>query len=183
MTPTARRQYLSVLTMMLLVALATPVSAQDASLPGGASTLNETHGAWAVACVITTEGERRQIRHCGLSQTQWHSQTRQRALAIELRPEGDGVSGALILPFGLALASGITYQLDEGQAGAPQPFRTCLPAGCQVDIAFDARTVEGLKVSDILKVKASADGGREIVFSISLAGFSSAHERTVTLMQ
>ena len=77
----------------------------------------------------------------------------------------------------------VSYQFDEGEAGVPQHFRTCLPAGCLVDIAFDARTVESLKVGDILKVKATADGGQEIVLSIPLTGFSSAYDRVVALMQ
>ncbi|PRD41310.1 invasion-like protein [Phyllobacterium phragmitis] len=167
--------------MMVVAALTVPAPAQEVSLPGGASTLNETHGAWTVTCAIATQGDGERAKRCALSQTQLHGQTRQRALAIELLPEEDGVDGTLVLPFGLALASGVTYQLDEGEAGAPQHFRTCLPAGCLIDIAFDARTVASLKTGDVLKVKATADGGQEMVLSISLTGFSSAYDRVVAL--
>jgi invasion protein IalB len=182
MPVSTKRHTISSLTMML-VALAVPAPAQEVSLPGGASTLNETHGAWTVTCAIATQEDGGPVTRCALSQTQLHSQTRQRALAIELHPEGDGVDGMLVLPFGLAIASGVSYQLDEGEAGVPQHFRTCLPAGCLIDIAFDARTMESLKVGDALKVKATADGGKEMVLSISLAGFSSAYDRVVALTQ
>jgi invasion protein IalB len=169
--------------MMLIATVAMPASAQEVSLPGGANTLNETHGAWTVTCAIRTRGDSGKAKRCALSQTQLHSQTRQRALAIELHSEGGGVKGALVLPFGLALASGVTYQLDEGETGAPQHFRTCLPIGCLVDIAFDAGTVASLEAGDVLNVKATADGGQEMAFSISLAGFSSAYDRAVELMR
>ena len=178
-----KRKIIASLAMMLVAALAMPAPAQEAGLPGGANTLNETHGAWTVTCAIGTRGDGGQARRCALSQTQLHSQTRQRALAIELHPEEDGVNGALVLPFGLALAPGVTYQLDEGTVGAVQHFRTCLPVGCLVDVAFDAGTVASLKAGDALTIKATADGGPEMAFSISLTGFSSAYDRVVELMR
>lgn len=183
MPVSAKPHIISALTLISVAAFAMPATAQEVSLPGGASTLNETHGAWTVTCAIASQGDGGPVKRCALSQTQLQSQTRQRALAIELHPEGNGVDGSLILPFGLALASGVTYQFDEGEAGASQQFRTCLPAGCLIDIAFDASTVESLKVGHVLKINASADGGQEITFSVSLAGFSSAYDRVVALMR
>ena len=67
------------------------------------------------------------------------------------------------------------------QAGAVQPFRTCLPVGCIVDIAFDADSVASLRAGSQLDIIAAADGGREIIIAISLAGFSSAHDRMSAL--
>ncbi|WP_416208084.1 invasion associated locus B family protein [Chelativorans sp. M5D2P16] len=117
-------------------------------------------------------------KRCAFSQ-----QTRQRVLAIELRPENEGVRGTLVLPFGLALENGITSQLEDGAEGAVQHFRICLPVGCVVDVAFDASTVASLRADNQLNVKATADGGQEMVFSVSLSGFSSAHDRVATLLQ
>lgn len=178
-----KHKTIPLIAMMALAALVAPVSAQEVGLPGGASTLNETHGDWFVTCAVQTQADGSKIKLCAFSQQQVAGQSRQRALAIELRPEGDSVKGALVLPFGLALQKGVTYQLDEGAVGAVQTFRTCLPAGCLIDIAFDARTVESLKVGDVLKVKATADGGQEMTFSVSLTGFSSAYDRIVALME
>ena len=171
------------LIVALVASIAMPASAQEPSLPGGANTLNETHGAWTVTCAIAAPRGSKKARHCALSQTQLQSKTRARALAIELRPKGNGVSGILDLPFGLALADGVTYQLDDGEIGAPHSFRTCLPVGCLVDIAFDARAVANFKHGNALKVEATADGGQKVVFTISLDGFSSAYDRVIALMK
>jgi len=78
------RRAIGPLTTLAVFGLALPALAQEASLPGGASTLNETHGAWTVICAIGTQAESRPVKYCAMSQIQLHAQTRQRALAIEL---------------------------------------------------------------------------------------------------
>ena len=161
-------------------------AAQDVSLPGGAASLNEAHGDWTVACVVRPDAQGTKVKQCALVQEQFQlkdgqSQARQRVMRVELRPEKGGVKGFLVLPFGLDLASGVTYQLDEGKPGGVQHFRTCLPFGCLVDIDFDAKTVEALKSGKALKVQAKADGGQDMTLAISLAGFSSAYERATAL--
>lgn len=157
--------------------------AEDVSLPGGASTLREAHGDWSVTCAVQAEPDGGKVKICAFSQEQFQTQTRQRALAVELRPAGDGAKGTLVLPFGLALQHGVVYQLDDGQTGALQFFRTCLPVGCIIDVNFDAGTVASLKTGKMLGVRATTDGGQEMTFSISLAGFTNAFERTIALLQ
>lgn len=170
------------LTGLAVSLLGSAAFAQDATLPGNASSLREAHGDWTVACALVSSSDGKKSKQCLLSQQQVAQETRQRALAIELRPEGEGASGTLVLPFGLALAAGVAYQISEGAAGDVQPFRTCLPGGCIVDVAFDSRTVASLKTNKELKVKATADGGQAMELSISLTGFSSAYDRVVALM-
>lgn len=181
--PIAMRRIFCRLTIIAACALSGVAQAEEPSLPGGASTLREAHGDWTAACAIQIQSDGNKTKLCVFSQQQISQETRQRVLAIELQPESEGIKGTLVLPFGLALGAGVTYQLDEGEVGAPQPFRTCLPAGCLIDIAFDARTVASLKSGHALNVKATADGGQEIVFSVSLTGFSSACDRVVTLLK
>lgn len=168
-------------TMTVTCGLSGIAQAAEPSLPGGASTLREVHGDWTVACAVQASQGGGKAKHCALSQQQISQQTRQRALAIELTPEIEGAKGTLVLPFGLNLTSGIVYRLDDGQAGAVLSFRTCLPAGCIVDLAFD--TVASLRAGNQLKIITTADGGQEITFSISLTGFSSAYDRVAELMQ
>lgn len=168
------------LAAIAALVLSAPMAfAQETGLPGNASSLREGHGDWQVACAAP-EGAVR----CAMSQTQV-SENRQRVLSIELTSGDDSptASGALVLPFGLDLASGVAYRLDEGGTVAIQPFRTCLPVGCIVDVAFDAGTVASLKAGNQLHVIATAEGGQELIFSISLAGFSSAFDRVVVLMR
>ncbi|TPL54341.1 invasion associated locus B family protein [Mesorhizobium sp. B2-4-6] len=157
--------------------------AQEASgLPGGATSLREGHGDWTVSCNLAIQNGAG-VKVCALSQEQTDSQSRQRVLAMELRPAGEAVQGTLVLPFGLALDQGVTLQVDDGPALQPLRFRTCLPGGCIVDLNFDAQTLATLRDGKSLKVKVVADGGKETVLSLSLNGFPSAVDRTAALLK
>lgn len=152
------------------------------SLPGNASSLQEAHGDWTVSCRAAMSADGAKTRLCAISQQHVDQRTRQRALSIELRPDAGGAKGTLSLPFGLVLDKGVSYQLDDGAVGATQRFRTCLPTGCVVDVDFDPRTVASFKTAKALTVKATADGGQEVEFSISLNGFVNAYGRASTLI-
>lgn len=145
-------------------------------LPGGASSLNETYKDWRVTCA-----QQSKLKRCVLSQIQ-AQQNGQRVLAIELSaPGNNAVAGTLVLPFGLALDSGVVFQIDEKPAIQPVRFRTCVPAGCLVSVNFDAVTIVGLRAGTALKIKAIADGGAAAPFSISLQGFATALDRVAAL--
>lgn len=162
-----------------LILSSSPLFAQETGLPGNAESLREAHGDWQVSCAAP-QG----IVRCAMSQIQMRSNSQQRVLSIELTNIDDGgaLSGALVLPFGLNLASGVAYRLDEGQTGKVQPFRTCLPVGCIVDVTFDAGTVASLRAGEQLDVIAAADGDQELTFSVSLSGFSNAYDRVIGLV-
>lgn len=148
------------------------------SLPGGASSLNETYEDWRVACVHD-----RAAKRCVLSQAQAR-QDGQRVLAIELNaPSGNTVSGTLVMPFGLALDAGVIFQVDDKPAMQPVRFRTCVPAGCLIPVTFDAPTLVELRAGTALKLKATADGGAAAPFSISLQGFGTALDRVGALLR
>lgn len=150
--------------------------ASASTLPGGASSLNETYKDWRVACI-----QQGTTKRCALSQQQ-AQQNGQRVLAIELNaPSGNAVAGTLVLPFGLALDSGVTFQIDDKPAMQPIRFRTCVPAGCLVNVSFDAPTLVALRAGAVLKIKATADGGAAAPFSISLQGFGTALDRVAAL--
>ncbi|MFJ6329046.1 invasion associated locus B family protein [Rhizobium sp. NPDC092011] len=151
-------------------------SGGQSALPGGASSLNETYKDWRVACA--QEGS---AKRCVLSQVQ-AQQNGQRVLAIELNaPSGNTVAGTLVLPFGLALDSGVSFQIDEKAAMQPVRFRTCMPGGCLLSVNFDAATIVALRSGTALKIKATADGGAAAPFSISLQGFATALDRVAAL--
>jgi invasion protein IalB len=154
-----------------------PAGGNTASgLPGGASSLNETYKDWRATCAQQGNQKR-----CVLSQVQ-AQQNGQRVLAIELNaPNGNTVSGTLVLPFGLALDSGVTFQIDDKPAMQPLRFRTCVPAGCLVSVTFEAPTLVALRAGTALKVRAVADGGGATPFSISLQGFATALDRMAVL--
>lgn len=148
-------------------------------LPGGATSLNETHGDWTVICT-TPDGNVR----CAISQMQVNSGNRQRVLTVELTAakNGNAASGTLVMPFGLKLDDGVRLAIDEAAPGKPLRFSTCLPAGCLVPLSFDADMVSALKSGTALSVTVNAnDGGQGLVFSISLSGFASALARAAEL--
>ena len=189
-TPTRHRTVAAICGLAFALATSSASLAQDAGteadanaagLPGGASSLTETHGDWTVACRLGQQDEQT-IRLCALSQQQSNQQG-QRVLAVELRPADDGAGGVMILPFGLVLAQGVTLRIDESEAGEPLPFSTCLPAGCIVPISFDAARIEALSQGTTLAVTATATNGGETNLAISLAGFTSALNRTRELME
>lgn len=170
---------LRIVTIIAAVSISTiAAQAQQAAslLPGGASSLNETYKDWRVACI--QEGS---TKRCAISQIQAQKNGR-RVLAIELNaPSGKTVSGTLVMPFSLALDSGITFQIDDKPAMQPVRFRTCLPVGCLVNVTFDTPTLAALRAGTMLKAKAVADGGAAAPFSISLLGFATALDRVAAL--
>lgn len=168
---------LAALAMGLNVATS---AAQEVSLPGGATSLREVHGDWVVTCAIGGEGAQA-AKSCSMSQEQQDGNSRQRVIAMEILPFPDGDRATLVLPFGLDLSAGATLQIDDGAAGEALSFRTCLPGGCIISTTVDAEMREALRGGSELKVHATADGGRETVFSISLRGFAGALNRTAEL--
>ena len=163
----------------ILGALALPAMAQQAvTLPGGASAVTETHGDWTVRCQVRQPEGR---ISCLVQQEQVDNQSRQRLLAVELVPSPNGVTGTLILPFGLDLDKGIGLGVDDAQPSAGYRFRTCLPQGCLVPVGFAADQVPLLTGGKVLHVAAIADGGAATPFTISLAGLGSALARAQEL--
>lgn len=163
--------------MAAFVALSAPAVAQDAAstLPGGASSLQETYQDWSLACQGTPKAV------CAVSQQQTQ-QNGQRLLAMELGKSADGgVSGNLVLPFGLLLDVGATLQVDDGQPRAPLRFVTCLPGGCLVPLSFDAKTVAALRAGTALKIKVKAIDQKEMTFAVSLKGLAAALDRLKAL--
>lgn len=150
---------------------------QPAQLPNGASSVQETYQDWRVACAQTAPAH-----SCTLSQTQAR-QNGQMVLAVELSATADnGLTGSLVLPFGLSLQAGAALQIDDGQPKAALPFSTCYQVGCVVPLSFDQTTLAALRKGKVLKVNVTAlNASQPTTLQISLKGFSPALDRTMTL--
>jgi invasion protein IalB len=147
------------------------------ALPGGATSLQELHGDWRVACV-QQEGK----KVCALSQQQTNKDTGQLLLAIELQAvSADRVEGTLILPFGLALERPITFEMNGAPTASVLRVRTCLPVGCLVSLSLDPATITAMRKGMSLTIRATADDGQGALFTISLNGFASALDRASAL--
>lgn len=149
-----------------------------ATLPNGASAINEVYGDWTVDCRIS-DGQ----KACILSQAQGNSQNNQRVFAIELRPPTGGkTEGAILMPFGLRLENGAILRLDDKDLGQGLRFSTCVPAGCLLPVSFPTVATDAMKAGKTLTTAAlNLSSGEPVVFNISLNGFSAALTRIVQL--
>ena len=149
------------------------------SLPDGATSLTETHDTWQLNCIDEDAAV-----ICAISQAQIDNNSGQQFLAIELRPDGaGGLSGALVLPFGLALGQGITLKIDEQETSVALGFSTCLPVGCIVPIGFANEAIDAISTANKLNLTATiSDSGEPINLSVNLSGFQSANTRMANLL-
>ncbi|ENT82492.1 hypothetical protein H721_00371 [Brucella ovis IntaBari-2006-46-332] len=147
------------------------LSAFAASLPGGASTLQETYQDWTVSC----QSQKDTIA-CVMRQEQ------SSVLTVELRNVAGGkVDGVLLMPFGLDLAKGASLKIDD-TAGPNLTFSTCLPQGCLAPVSFDAKQVAALKSGTNINVTTTAlSPSQPVAFKISLKGFGAALDRIQAL--
>lgn len=157
---------------------ATPTVSQPAALaatlPNGASSINEVFGSWTVECRIT-DGR----KACALSQAQGNTQTNQRVFAIELRAPQDGrTEGAILMPFGLKLDNGAVLQLDDRNLGQGLRFSTCYQQGCLLPVSFPTVATDAMKTGKTLTAAAlNLSNGDPVSFNVSLDGFSAALAR------
>ncbi len=159
---------------------AAPALAQAVAetLPGGASSVQETYGAWTVNCRIV---ENRKA--CTFSQVRGNQQTGQRSFAIELRPPAEGkTEGVLVLPFGLALSAGVKLALDDKPLGQTVPFSTCVPDGCLAPVSFPTVAIDAIRKAKTMTVTVAPSGGGEpAALIVGLEGFASALNRITEL--
>lgn len=153
-----------------------------APLPGGASSLRETHGDWIVNCIVPKD---RKI--CTISQQlaqQAQGGGSQRVLSIELSPNGKSVDGALVLPFGLLLARGAALQVDDGKVQPATAIRTCVPGGCIAPLSVDGALVASMRKAKELKLNlVASDTEKPLVLALSLKGFGDALDRATSLLK
>jgi len=151
-----------------------PPAPQAATLPNGASAINETYGDWTVDCRIAN-GQ----RLCVLLQSQGNSQTGQRVFAIELRAPKDGrAEGTILFPFGMKLENGAVLRLDDKDLGQGLRFSTCMAQGCLLPISFPTVATNAMKSGKALTVAAlNLSNNEPVSFSVSLTGFAAALDR------
>lgn len=156
----------------------TQPAASAATLPNGASAINETYGDWTVDCRIA-DGQ----RLCVLLQSQGNSQTGQRVFAIELRaPKNGRAEGTVLFPFGMKLENGAVLRLDDKDLGQGLRFSTCMAQGCLLPISFPTIATDAMKAGKALTVAAlNLSNNEPVSFNVSLGGFAAALDRIVQI--
>jgi len=152
--------------------------ASVATLPNGASSINETYGDWTVDCRIADSR-----KQCLLSQAQGNKETGQRVFAIELRPTRDGkTDGTVLMPFGLNLDAGAVLKLDDKDLGKGLRFSTCVPQGCLLPVSFPSVATDAMRKGTKLVVASlNLSSNEAVTFNVSLNGFGAALTRTTEL--
>jgi invasion protein IalB len=176
-----KRLLISLSSLVALGLCAAPAFAAAASLPNGATSIDETYSDWALKCGIGDKANGAKVI-CNVTQTLFEQKTHKRVLGIGLMPEGDGVKGTLVMPFGLDLEKGPTLSIDDGPASTPYHYKTCLPGGCLIQINWNSATVKALRSAKSLKIDAQADNGKPAPFKLSLNGLAAALDRARALM-
>ena len=164
----------------LMIALSTPtVLAQGAADLQAPTTLSETYDAWTVQCVNRADGENTQ-RICQMTQELLQQNTRQRVLTFAIGRSDQGSKATLILPFGLLLSDGVRIKIAEEEIlqGA---FRTCLPAGCVVEVDVSDDAIQKLEAAPTASILMTSNTGQPVKTDVSLQGFASAFQRLSAL--
>lgn len=149
-----------------------------ATLPNGASSINEGYGDWTVDCRIVDRQ-----KQCALSQAQGNKETGQRVYAIELRPPANGkTEGTILMPFGLNLDAGAILKLDDKDLGQGLRFSTCVPQGCLLPVSFPTVATDAMrKAGKLTAASLNRSSGEAVTFNVSLNGFGTALDRLVQL--
>lgn len=156
---------------------------QDAStpqitLPGGATTLQETFDDWIVTCGVANGA-----KICAASQQQMQ-QNGQRVLAVEIKPEADHTRIDVVLPFGILVSEPISYQIGEANSVQTTKIKTCFPGGCVATFNLNADQLRELRSAKEVKMVAPVDNNpKGFDFTISLKGFPKAYDRVNQLMK
>ena len=156
---------------LFLMTQSTPPMANAQTSQAG----SETYENWTVTCAPKVA----QVTACVMSQHQRRQDTGQLVLAIELNDvTRQSAKGTMVFPFGLSLPDRAMVQVDAMPILSFLPFETCLPVGCIAPVHFDADTLASLRSGTVLHLMTKAhDTGQPVRFTISLKGFSAAHDR------
>jgi invasion protein IalB len=184
--------YLKTLPFIALMAMAAPLSAQDANGADGLSLGEPAEGGaqpyvkeeiddWSLECVELPDGE----EPCQMFQALMDEEDNQVANVRFFRlPEGNrAAAGAVIsVPLETLLTAQLTIQVDDNPAKR-YPFSVCDQMGCYARIGFtqeDIDTFKGGKTATVSLVPFVAPDQR-VTLDMSLLGFTASYDKTSVL--
>jgi invasion protein IalB len=135
--------------------------------------------SWTINCGSTTDVNKLE---CQMSQVLTESKTGQRVLTVTIRKAGaDGVLGMiLMLPHGIYLPSGATYQVDAGEK-APAAIQTADQNGSYASVPLNDTLVQALKRGTTLNVGMETANRQPITLPVSLTGFAVTYDKLVAM--
>src|SRR5690349_1532361 len=133
--------------------MATGAIAQDS--PPQPTSLSETYDSWTVQCATPQQEGQPAKRQCQMSQELLQQDSRQRMFLFAVSKPDGNPHATLVLPFGLLLSEGIRLEIAQKELLRAQ-FRTCLPAGCIVEIELPEETIAQLQSGETVSVLMTA---------------------------
>jgi invasion protein IalB len=111
---------------------------------------------------------------CTMSQQILAPTSRQAILQLHVgrAPDGNGHQLVVVMPLGVAVASGIAIQIGEAKRNVA--FTQCLPGGCVAPTTVDATLLELLKTGASGRVGVVDRVGKTVAVPFSAKGFASA---------
>ncbi len=133
---------------------------------------------WGVNC--QPQANRKKLV-CVLSQSILMAKTRQVFVSVSIHPAPAKTAPApymasVRLPHGLALTSGIQFQIDKQKPGRLTVF-TSSPQGVFARIGVTKKLLSSLKKGGQLKIFFQGRNGRKFTMSMSLKGFTAGFEK------
>ena len=170
------------LTSAVMLSAAAPATAPAAPPPAAtaapagadgtpATTDVRTIQDWSVRCFTVQSPA-----PCDIYQTAIQNETQKRVLGLSIAysPREDSYVAQIVVPFGVALKSGVV--LEAGTYSVPNlQYRRCSAVGCHIEGKLDNAVIQGLSTAgETGKIKVVSYGGQEIELPMSLKGFNEA---------
>lgn len=141
-----------------------------------ASGSTPTPPVWALNCASPNAASG--ALECQIVQRFYRQETRElvMVLAITKKSRDVPLSMDLVLPHGLNLPSGVSYQVDAGETKTAA-INSSGQNGAVTSIPLSSDVLAVLKSGSTLTVKMQTSAGAELSIPVSLAGFTAAAER------
>lgn len=134
--------------------------------------------SWSINCASTGDVN---ALECLMSQNLTETKTGQRVLTVTIRRQPDSkYAMVLMLPHGIYLPSGASYQVDAGEK-VQMPIQTADQNGSYAVVPMEEKLVKALKGGTKLNVGMETAQRAPLVLPISLTGFSATYDKLVAM--
>jgi len=135
--------------------------------------------AWALSCSSANAGSG--ALECQMSQTILRQETGQTLMVITIRkPESGSMTMNLVLPHGLYLPAGVSYQVGTG-AKQKATIYSSNQNGAYATVPLAPELLNTLKAGSVLNIGLETVSRNPLNVPVSLTGFKSAVDRLANL--
>jgi invasion protein IalB len=140
---------------------------------------NPAAPAWALNCSSANAGTG--ALECQMSQTVLRQETGQILMVIAIRkPQSGSMTMNFVLPHGLYLPAGVSYQIGNG-AKNTAPIFSSDQNGAYANVTLPPELLNALKAGSTLNIGLETVSRNPLTIPVSLTGFTPAVERLANL--